>query len=472
MNLSVEDIVHATHGAYIGDETTSRRRITDFTWDSRAVAPGDLFIALPGEHVDGNDFVRAAIAAEAGAVICSRKPDDALCAVAGEFTCPLIVVSDGVKALSALAAAWRSKLHALVVGVTGSTGKTSTKDLLQAVLQERFATAATSGNYNNELGAPSTILSASEDTEVLIVEMGMRGFGQIKALCDIASPNIGVVTNVGVSHMELLGSRENIARAKAELLAALPPNGLAVVNADDDMTDEVIAASDLKNKNTTVMSFGFSTDADVYATDVDYDETGCATFQMHLGDNEPATVHLSLPGRHNVYNALAAATAAFYLGLKPPSIVHGLARAEASGMRMEILRSPRGITVVNDAYNANPDSMRASLDTLKSMDCPARRIAVLGDMAELGEQEYDLHVQLGHTAAEASLDQLVCIGSLAGGIATGAVESGMPADTVHRFDSVDDARSFLLDFLDEGDLVLLKASRCMGLERLMEGVVD
>lgn len=472
MDISVSDIAKVTGGEYIGDETALRRIVSGLTWDSRTIMPDNIFLAMPGMRVDGNDYVRAAIQRGAGAVVCTRMPTENVIAVAGEFACPMIVVDDGVEALEKIAGSWRDRLHVIVIGVTGSTGKTSTKDLLSSVFSQRFKTTATQGNQNNEIGVPATILAADEDTEVLIVELGMRGMHQIEHLCTFVKPSIAVVTNVGVSHMELLGSRENIAHAKSELLSALPDTGYAVLNADDEYTPLLESFAHLAERGVTVHSYGFSPEAETHAQNVSYDAEACASFEIVTGDATPVPVTLGMPGRHNVLNALAAYATGINMGIAPDDIARGLAEAKASGMRMEIEHTPDGVTILNDAYNANPDSMRASISTLMTLEGDGRRIAVLGDMGELGSDEYQLHVDVGTFAAQADLDMLVCIGTLSVGIKAGALAADMDAARVKSFTGVDEAIAFLEKNVQEGDLVLVKASRFMELERIVKGIMQ
>ena len=470
MKLQAGEIAQIVGGELFGDDNAPRKVVTGLTWDSRNIEAGNLFVAMPGEHVDGNDFIARAAQAGAGAALCTRTPTDSLKAIAGEFNCPLIEVEDGVEALGKLASAWRDRLHAVVIGITGSTGKTSTKDFTRAVLGQKFKTCATVGNHNNEIGVPATVLEADEDTEVLIVELGMRGLGQIEHLCHIVKPTIGIITNIGVSHMELLGSRDNIAIAKAELLDALPGTGLAILNADDEYFSYLVSHAQLEERGIACRSYGFAEGAFAQARDVRFDIEACADFTLVINDEE-VPVHVPLPGRHNVSNALAAAVAGTYLGMRVEEVAEGIARATGSGMRLEIEHARNGVTVLNDAYNANPDSMKASLETLKTMDCTGKRIAVLGDMGELGADEYQLHVEVGKVAANARLDLLVCVGSLANGIAQGALDARMDAGKVVSFEDVSSAEDYLRGVLDAGDLVLVKASRFMGMERIVRGIV-
>lgn len=471
MEISISDIAKVTDGTYIGDEFSLRHIANGLTWDSRTVFPDNVFLAMPGMRVDGNDYIRGAIQRGAGVIVCTRTPDRNTIAVAGEFACPIVVVDDGVEALERLAGFWRDKLHATVIGVTGSTGKTSTKDFLKSVFSQRFNTVATQGNQNNEIGVPATMLSADEGTEVLIVELGMRGMHQIEHLCSFVKPDVAVVTNVGISHMELLGSRDNIARAKAELLEALPPSGFAVLNADDEYTPMLESIAQLPERGLAVHSYGLSADAEVRAENISYDADACASFEAVTDDGAKVPVKLPIPGEHNVLNALAAFTAGVNMGIELGDIARGLEETEGSGMRMEIVHAGNGVTVINDAYNANPDSMRASLTTLATLEAPGRRIAVLGDMGELGDDEYQLHVDVGTFAAQMGLDMIICIGTLSLGIKSGALAADMDSARVKSFTGIEEAQQFLDKYVEEGDIVLVKASRFMELERIVQGIV-
>ena len=514
VEITARELAEVTGGRLIASETDARRVASGVTIDSRNVVDGEIFFAFGGEHVDGNDYCAAAIRSGAGAVVATREPSEGVTALAGEFACPLVVVDDAGEAMWALAGWWRRKLRAIVVGVTGSVGKTTTKDLVASVLSRRYKTHATEGNHNNELGVPLTILTADLDTEALVVEMGMRGEGQIASLAGLAHPGIGVVTTIGWSHIELLGSREAIARAKGELLESLPKRGTAVVNADDEMTGALLAQ--MGEGGARVLSFGLGESGgagesgggdaadeqnrisatgsggshrlgesgeslgtpDVTARSISFDEAGCATFSLVAEGAGSADVTLALAGLHAVRNALAAAAVGVALGLDVTDIACGLSQTRPAGMRMQIEKSPAGATIVNDAYNANPDSMLAALDTLAEMSCAGRRVAVLGDMGELGDLAADLHREVGAHAASLSsagaLDELVCVGELAGHIADGAVDAGMPAESVCRFETVGAASEYLCGEGGprRGDVVIVKASRFMELERLAERLVS
>ena len=465
ITISVKQLHRVVGGRIHADEDAKNHEVCGLTWDSRQVKQGNIFLAMQGERVDGNDFIPQAVYAGAGAIICAKEPSDSILALADEFVCPVIWISDVRRSLNNLAKYWRSCLNAIVIGVTGSTGKTSTKNYLASVLSQRFKVCATKGNHNNELGVPATILSADKDCEVLVVEMGMRGLLQIQKLCRFVQPTIGVVTNVGVSHMELLGSRENIACAKSELISSLPPAGVAFVNADNDMTDTMLEHANISNHSIEVKRFGLSENADIRAINVKSDDNACIEFDLKLSDSQ-THVHLSQPGKHNVENALAAAAVAEFLGVTGSQIAKGLSDVKPTEMRMEMHESSSGFKLINDAYNANPDSMKASLDVLKELTCEGKRFAVLGDMGELGNDECLMHEELGAYAAASGLDGLICVGKLARSIACGARNANMADDLIETFDTTDEASKYLKGILKKGDIVLLKASRFMGFEAI------
>jgi UDP-N-acetylmuramoyl-tripeptide--D-alanyl-D-alanine ligase len=424
------------------------------TLDSRTLAPGDLFVAVVGERVDGHDFLAAAAASGAVAALCSR-PDDAL---------PCVVVDDPVVALGRLASGVHARLAARglrTLGITGSSGKTSTKDLLGQVLGTAGATVSPPGSYNNDIGLPLTVLSADESTRFLVLEMGARGRGHIARLCAVAPPQVGVVLNVGSAHLGEFGSADGIALAKGELVEALPEDGTAVLNADDP---RVLGMA--PRTHARVVTTGRGPDADVRAVDVSLDDTARARFTL-VAAGEKHPVALQVVGEHQVANALSAAGAALAVGMTPAQVAAALSEAEPlSRWRMEVSRRPDGVTVLNDAYNANPESMRAALAALAGL--PAhRRIAVLGAMGELGPGADAEHDRLGRDAAAAGIDLLVVVGPDAVGIAQGATAAGRRAgeESVHVPDRAA-ARELLSGVLRPGDVVLVKASRSYGLEVL------
>jgi UDP-N-acetylmuramoyl-tripeptide--D-alanyl-D-alanine ligase len=459
IRLTLAEVADAAGGTRTGDRSDTAEISGVVTVDSRTVGPGDLFVALPGERVDGADFVAAAAQAGAAAAL-STRPDDAL---------PTVVVDDPVAALGRLAAAVHTRLAAAgvrTVGITGSSGKTSTKDLLGQVLAAAGPTVSPPGSYNNDIGLPLTVLSADEQTRFLVLEMGARGPGHIARLCRIARPDVGVVLNVGSAHLGEFGSAEVIAQAKGELVEALPGSGTAVLNADDP---RVIGMA--PRTRARVVTTGVREPADVRATGVRLDGSGRAQFTLVAAGGEHE-VALRVVGEHQVANALSAAGAALAVGMGPAAVAAALSAAEPrSRWRMEVGRRPDGVTVVNDAYNANPESMRAALAALTALP-GERRIAVLGAMAELGPGGGAEHERLGRDAAAAGVDLVVAVGADAVGIASGAAAAGRRPgeESVHVPDRAA-ARALLSELLRPGDVVLVKASRSYGLERLAEDLL-
>jgi UDP-N-acetylmuramoyl-tripeptide--D-alanyl-D-alanine ligase len=313
---------------------------------------------------------------------------------------------------------------------------------------------------------PLTVLSAGTETDALIVEMGMRGTGQIAELCEVAHPTMGLITNVGTSHVELLGSVDAIAQAKGELAAAVPADGEVFVNGDDSRSDAMAARA-----SAPVTRYGLSEDCEVRAVDIRLDALSRASFTL-MTTQGSVSVSLPIPGRHNVYNALAAAALGLRLAVPLESVAEGLSIAEMSGMRMEMISAASGVTILNDAYNANPTSMRAAIETLADMSLPGRRVAVLGDMAELGTLTDLSHLEIGEFVYARGIDVLVTVGRKARRIAEGARVSGMDPDSVRPCATPDEAVEVLDDLIEPGDVVLVKASRVMGLEMVVEGLVD
>ena len=466
LRATIDTIVPIVAGELLAG--SSEGVVAGLSTDSRELEPGGLFVALPGEHVDGHDFLDDAMDRGARALIVMRGPDELGGAldVAVERGVAVLRVDSALHAIQSLSAWHRGRLHCPVVGITGSTGKTSTKDLLASVLSTRFAVVSTSGNRNNELGVPLTLLEANPNTDVVVVEMGMRGTGQIAALCGIARPTLGLVTNVGTSHIELLETQEAVADAKAELAAAVPEEGTVFLNGDDAYAERIAGVT-----RAPIVYYGLSDRCAVRAEDIVLDEESRAEFTLTAG-SEPFSVVLGVPGRHNVYNALAAAAVGLALGCTPEEVAAGLGTAELSAMRMQVFETARRVTVVNDAYNANPVSMRAAIETLAAMQPEGRRIAVLGDMAELGSLTELAHFRLGELVGRLPVDVLVTVGPRAQRIAEGARAAGMAPGVVRPCATVEEASEVLDDLLGTGDAVLVKASRVMGLERVVDGIVS
>lgn len=433
----------ATGGTVIGAE----REIDGAGIDSRTIRPGQLFVPIVADR-DGHDFIPQALDAGVRAYL-TAQPTGAT----GEATA--IAVDDTAVALADLGRAARARLTGAVIGVTGSVGKTSTKDLLAAVLSTTYVTAANERSFNNELGLPLTLLGAPDDTEAVVVEMGARGVGHIAVLCEIAHPTVGIVTRVEGVHLELFGDIEAVARAKGELVESLPDHGLAVLNADD----ERVAAM---APRTTAQVLRYAVDpveprdVDVYATDITLDDDLRAAFTLHTPWGS-APVHLAARGEHQVGNALAAAAAAGGSGVALDGIVTGLSAAAISGLRMELTTTPSGVVVLNDAYNANPTSMRAALAALARIDTP-RRVAVLGVMGELGDNAAAEHRGVAEHARDLGVEV----------IAVNAPDYGSAASHVA---DVDGAVTALAD-LAAGDAVLVKGSRVAAMERVATALAD
>jgi UDP-N-acetylmuramoyl-tripeptide--D-alanyl-D-alanine ligase len=420
--------------------------------DSRRVEPGGLFAALQGERVDGHDFAPAAVAAGAAAVLASRP-------VPG---IPGIVVTDVTAALAALAAAVLRRLPAVTVaGITGSSGKTSTKDLAGQLAERLGPTIAPEGSFNNELGLPLTVLRADESTRYLVLELSARGPGHIAALCEIAPPKIGAVLNVGRAHAGEFGSLDAVAKAKGELPEALPGDGVAILNADDH---RVLAMAGRTAARIVTFGIDRASGADVTAADIRLDDLGRASFRLQMPGGI-APVRLNLHGAHHVPNALAAAAIAAELGMDTPSIADGLSAATArSKRRMELRERPDGVLVVNDAYNANPESVRAAIEALAHMTRGGRRgYAVLGHMAELGDISKRSHEEVGRLAARAGLAGVIAVGERARPVVDGArAEPGWHGEALAVPDA-EGAVAALCNQLRPGDVVLVKASKEVGL---------
>ena len=454
--LSLAEVAQAVTGRLDAVEVPATP-VTAVTIDSRAVARGALFVALAGTWVDGHDFAAAAVAAGAVGVLAARP-----------VGVPAVVVDDGdagvVAALGRLAREVLGRLPGTtVIGITGSSGKTSTKDLLAGMLCRLGPTVAAAGSYNNDLGHPLTVLRAESDTRFLVLECSARGLGHLTRLARIAPPDIAVVLNVGSAHLGEFGSREAIARAKAELVEALPADGLAVLNADDPQVAAMASRTAAR-----VLRVGRSAATDVRADDVVLDAAGRASFTLTTAEFA-ARVQLQLYGEHQVDNALAAAAVALAVGMPATEVASALAAAApVSRWRMEVAERADGVTVVNDAYNANPESMRAALKALAAMSAGgARRTwAVLGAMGELGDAAAAEHDALGRLAVRLNVSRLVAVGPQARLIHAGAALEGSWANESVAVPDAAAALALLRAELEPGDVVLVKASRAAGLERL------
>lgn len=448
--FSIDDVCSATGGVLRQGEVC---RFGGIATDTRKINPGDLFVALKGECFDGHDFINEAVKKGAAGVLASRKD----CIVSSGQTA-LIIVDDTLKGLQQLARFYRQRFDIPVIAVTGSNGKTTTKDMIYSVLSSRYDVLKTEANYNNEIGLPLTLLNLRSGHEAAVVEMGMRGKGQITELAAIALPTIGVVTNVSETHMELLGSIDNIAAAKAELVQSISRDGLVVLNADN----AYVRAMSEKTLARTVF-FGMASSAcDIKAAHIRVEGAGMVFSLSYRGKS--AEISVPALGNHNIYNALAAIAVGLELGLSIDEIKTGLAGFTATAMRLAVIKTAN-YTIINDAYNASPSSMTAAIDTLSQL-AQGRKIAVLGDMLELGHVAVDAHRRIGRKLADNSIDIVVTVGSLARHIVEAAREYGV--GTAIACQNHEEASGILQERLQPGDTVLLKGSRGMKMEILLK----
>jgi UDP-N-acetylmuramoyl-tripeptide--D-alanyl-D-alanine ligase len=452
--------------------------ITDVVIDSRLTIPGALFVALPGERTDGHTFVGTVFDKGASAALVQRDPAE-LPGLAGasfqtlDLRQPVtyaqttslqppvcLRVDDTLKAMQTLAAYWRGRLNPRVIGVTGSVGKTTTKELVAAVLGTRYRTFKTEGNYNNEIGLPLMLLKLTEAHERVVLEMGFYQPGEIKFLCELARPQVGVVNNVYAVHLERAGSIENIARGKGELVEALPPapDGVAVLNADDPL---VLAMR--HRTRARVFTYGLDPAADVWADQIESLGLGGIRFQLH---HRRETLHVRVPllGRHSVHTCLRAAAVGLTDGLTWQEIVEGLQAVGATQLRLVAVTGPEGSVILDDTYNASPESVVAALNLLNELE--GRRVAVLGDMLELGAFEEMGHRLVGRRARDVA-HLLVTVGPRARTIAESAREAGLPAEAVVELDDSQQALDYLRRSIQRGDVVLLKGSRGVHLDRIV-----
>lgn len=429
-----------------GDDVSAFRKVVT---DSQQVRPGDLFVALPGEHHDGHDFIADALARGARGLLVQRRPE------ASPESIAVYVVKDTLAALQSLAAGRRRRFDIRVIGVTGSVGKTTTKEIIASVLRSRFRVLKNEANYNNEIGLPLTLLGLSNRHERAVLEMGMYALGEIRQLCEIALPHVGVVTNVGPSHLERLGSMEAIASAKAELIESLPSDGCALLNGDDPLVRGMASRTKVRT-----LLFGTAEECQVRGADVESDGLNGIAFVLEY-EGQRTNVRTRLPGRHSLHNALAAAAVGLEEGMSPEEVGDALGKVRAK-LRLHILRGRNGSTIIDDTYNASPASMLAALTVLA--DVPGRRVAVLGDMRELGGEEEEGHRVVGREAARVA-QVIHTVGELGRLIGEEARRQGHP--DVRMWESKEEAAREVVTDLRRGDVVLLKASRALALETLL-----
>lgn len=444
MTRTLAAVAREVQGRLVGED----RSFGAVTTDTRSLAAGSLFVAIPGDRFDGNDFVDDARAKGAAGALVSRLAASPL---------PQIEVRDSRKALGTMARAWRASFSIPVIAVTGSSGKTTVKELIASILGVSRAVCVTEGNLNNEIGVPLTLMRLAEQHDAALVELGANHPGEIGYLAGLVQPTVGVITNAAAAHLEGFGSLRGVCLAKGELLDHLPRTGTAVLNADDEFFADWAerARCDLK------VSFGFAANADCRVIGEPHFRATGSEFRMHLPDGEEADVWLPLLGRQNVANALAAAAAAHAIGVGADDIVAGLQRAVPVRGRLRAVPGRKGATIIDDSYNANPGSVRAALDHLAALS--GRRILVLGNMAELGPSAPALHAEIGEYA-RGRCDVLLAIGDLASGAAAAFGAEGRPVGDIEA------ARAALDPLLADDVTVLVKGSRVMGLDRLVKAL--
>ena len=447
--LTLKEIAQVTNA-----ETNSDAEIffEGVTTDSRKVTSGVLFVALKGENFNGEDFADDALKKGATAVLVSKNFNKNLDGI-------VLKVDDTLNAYLQIAAAWRNRFDIPIVAVTGSNGKTTTKDLTAAALNGLGQVQKTSGNFNNEIGVPMTLLTLNERHKAAVVEIGMRGLGQIEALAQIVKPTIGIVTNVSETHIELLGSIENIARAKGELVEEIQEGGTIILNADNIHT---LAMRNLVKDGVKVLTYALENNADFVAKNILIGSVSTEFILSFRG--KEYDFEIPMLGRHNVSNALAAIAAGYACGLTVPEIQRGFSTLTTTKMRYEVIRRD-GLTIINDAYNASPASMRAAIRTTSEV-YDGRLIAVLGDMLELGTISERVHREIGAELVENKFDTLITLGALGRFIAEGARDAGLK--NIYTFDTHEDAAKKILELVRDGDTILFKASHVMHMEKIIE----
>lgn len=441
-----------------------KQRIRRVITDSRIVRSGDLFVALEGERFDGHAFVGKALAH--GAICAVVREGHSLPPWNKREETPIVLaVRDTLEAFQRLASHYRSRFPIPVVAITGSNGKTTTKEMVAQVVAQRWKTLKTEGNLNNRIGVPQTLFQLAPRHQAAVIEMGVDQQGQTTRLCEIAKPTIGVITNIGPDHLEFFGSMEGSAQAKAELLDHLPPDGAVVLNADDEYFDYLAARAQCR-----VVAFGRSPRAEVRAVNVRSDDKGGTLFGLVLpGKSRQPEVRIRTQGAHNVSNALAAAAVGYVLGLSGTAIAAGLAKFRPAAMRSQI-SATHGVQLINDCYNANPASMKAAIQLLAELGRGKRSIAVLGDMLELGPKSTRMHRDVGAFIAGQGITRLLACGPLGRELAEGARMGGMASDAIIELPDAAAAGIALSSMVRQGDVVLVKASRGMQMEQVVEAL--
>ena len=449
-SFTISEIIDASQGRFFGDLDLLSKEASFITTDSRKAGKGGVFAAIVGERVDGHSFIPQCMELGMLCSIAERAPSDGSA---------YILVDDTQAALRKIAKAYREKFDIPFVGISGSVGKTSTKEIIASVLAEHFHTHKTQGNFNNALGVPITLFALEQTHTAAVIEMGISDFGEMSVLAEMAQPSIAVLTNVGKCHLENLKDLEGVMKAKTEMLRYLEEGGTVVLNGDDENLRKAEIPEGAK-----VIYYGLGENNDIFATDIKSDNESFTDFTVHTADGT-FKARINSLGNHMVQNALAAVGVARTLGLSEKEIIDGLENYRTIGGRANIIKTEK-LTVIDDCYNANPESMKASLKTLANFD--GRRVALLGDMKELGEKEKELHFEIGKLAAELKLDLLITVGDLA----LEMYKAARPYIDAEWYQSIEEAKLYMYEMLTIGDTVLVKASHSMKFDELVEQIKD
>ena len=459
--MTLRAMAKACNGKYYGSEANLDKEVTDITTDSRKVVKDGLFIAICGERTDGHKYIDGCFEAGARCVISEKELP--------EQENSYIKVKSSLQALKDLALLYRNNLDIKVVGITGSVGKTSTKETISYVLEEKYKVLKTEGNFNNEIGLPLTVFRLRDDDEIAVLEMGISDFGEMERLSQIAQPDIGVITNIGLCHLENLKTRDGILKAKTEMFHNLKPDGTAILNGDDD---KLITIDEVNNKRPVI--FGISYKDDVYASDIKnlgLDGTSFVINGLKCADGDRAfEVTVPVPGHHMIYNALAAACVGAQLGLSSIQIRDGISKLKTIAGRNNIIKTDN-YTIIDDCYNANPVSMKASVDVVDM--ALGRKVCILGSMFELGDNEKNLHYDVGQYVGAKSIDVLITIGDLARHIAMGAADYRETHYesydcSIHSYDTIEEFENEAGQLLKKGDNILVKASHGMHFSNIVD----
>lgn len=455
-NMTLSNIAKACNGKLYSNDYNCENQVKGVVIDSRLVQEDYLFIATKGQRVDGHDFIETVSKQGAMAVVCEKAPQD--------IDIPYILVKDSFTALKEIAKWYRMQLDIPVVGITGSVGKTTTKEFVSSVLSQKYQVLKTEGNYNNEIGLPLTILRIRKEHEIAVLEMGINNFGEMHRLSEIAKPNYCLLTNIGQCHLENLGSREGILKAKSEIFDFMKEDGAIILNGDDDMLSTLN-----KVKGKVPQRFGLDRSNNVYADNIISKGLLGTSCDIHI-NNDILSVNIPMPGKHMIYNALAASLIGFMLGLTNQEIIQGIEQIKPVSGRSNIIEHEKW-TIIDDCYNANPVSVKAAIDLLAMAN--SRKVAILGDMGELGSTEDILHREIGIYARSKQVDVIICVGKLSSHMYEGATDvSGNNSGDLFYFETLDSLIKNLPSIIKRGDTILVKASHFMKFDNIVKSLLE